>query len=106
LEHLKTKNEEVSKMRKNLYVISGTVQEFDHFALSKFNTNTIYRYVRDVNSLQGIQNPDGIFIGSWKQRSDIFQLLQVLLTRMISVKKRNAILAIYDYAYLYSLSKR
>ena len=38
-----------------------------------------YTYVRDVNVLRGILNPKGVFIGSWKERKDIKDIVQQLM---------------------------
>jgi hypothetical protein len=38
-----------------------------------------YTYVRDVNTLRGILNPKGVFIGSWKDRKDIGDIVQQLV---------------------------
>lgn len=45
-----------------------------------------YKYVHDVKVLRGIENPKGVFIGSWKQRVDIKDIVQQL---MIASRSKN-----------------
>ena len=44
-----------------------------------------YTYVRDVNTLRGISNPKGVFIGSWKERKDIKDIVQQLMVTQTHV---------------------
>lgn len=43
--------------------------------VSKIND---YKYVYDVTTLRGIHNPRGVFIGTWKKRKDIFDIVSTL----------------------------
>lgn len=38
-----------------------------------------YSYVRDVMMLRGISNPKGVFIGSWRERKDIREIVEQLM---------------------------
>jgi hypothetical protein len=38
-----------------------------------------YSYVRDVDTLRGILNPRGVFIGTWRERKDIKDIVQQLM---------------------------
>ncbi len=38
-----------------------------------------YSYVRDAMMLRGISNPRGVFIGSWRQRKDIRDIVEQLM---------------------------
>jgi hypothetical protein len=43
-----------------------------------------YSYVRDVMTLKGISNPRGVFIGTWKERKDILEIVQTLMMNSIN----------------------
>jgi hypothetical protein len=50
--------------------------------VSKIND---YSYVRDVTTLRGVSNPKGVFIGSWKERKDIKDIVQQLMVSQTHV---------------------
>ena len=67
----------------NLYVIAGGWEEYE-----KFKNNCLYSdrypnhkfvYVIDAYTFRGQENPDGIFIGTWYNRSDIDDIMIALL---------------------------
>ena len=66
-----------------LYVIAGDKKEFNDFLLRNDKTNqypnTIFVYVRSAEAFRGVQNPNGICIGTWKDRPDINEILNNLL---------------------------
>lgn len=37
-----------------------------------------YKYVYSIDTLRGVQNPSGVFIGSWRMRQDIFDIVGIL----------------------------
>lgn len=39
-----------------------------------------YKYVHNANVLRGIQDPHGVFIGTWKDRKDIRDIVSILMT--------------------------
>ncbi len=67
----------------NLFVISRTWEEYEKFKINCLNngkyTNHKMVYVSSVNILRGYNNPDGVFIGEWWERSDIDDIMLVLL---------------------------
>lgn len=40
-----------------------------------------YKYVHSANILRGTINPSGVFVGSWRQRKDIEEIIITLLQR-------------------------
>ena len=67
----------------NLFVISRTWEEYEKFKInclinSKYSDHKMV-YVSSVNILRGYNNPDGVFIGEWWERSDIDDIMLVLL---------------------------
>ena len=50
-----------------------------------------YTIVSNPDQLRGIRNPTGIFVGTWKQREDIFEILNMLLVTMIDPTKHRII---------------
>ena len=67
----------------NLFVIARTFEEYEKFKINCLNNskypNHKFVYVSSVNILRGYNNPDGVFIGEWWERSDIDDIMLVLL---------------------------
>ena len=67
----------------NLFVISRTWEEYERFKINCLNNGKYSDhkmvYVSSVNILRGYNNPDGVFIGEWRERSDIDDIMLVLL---------------------------
>jgi hypothetical protein len=69
-------------MNKYLYIIAGNRNEFAEYVHRKVSEMDIaastYRYVVDINSIRGLINPVGAFIGTWKERKDIVEIVAYL----------------------------
>jgi hypothetical protein len=62
------------------YIIAGNLAEFDQYRRTKpLSTTTDYVYVRAERQLIGIQNPHGVFYGSWRNRDNIKEIVQRLV---------------------------
>ena len=73
-----------------IYVIAGTADEAYNYINRKreerkriSNGETVrsiseYSYVHHVNVIRGIRNPTGVFVGTWRERKDIFDIVAVL----------------------------
>jgi hypothetical protein len=78
-----------------IYVIAGTAREATEWMKSNLQKRILngenvigmseYAYVTGVDTLRGIRNPHGVFIGSWKERLDIFDIVQQLMLSSIHV---------------------
>jgi hypothetical protein len=82
------------------YVIAGTNYEANYWIsvdLGKkylFNTSlnmSDYIIVSSPDQLMGMRDPTGIFVGTWRERKDIFELLNRLLVNMIDPIKHKII---------------
>lgn len=63
----------------NLFlVVAGTHQEFENYKRQNQFTSH-YRYVGSPDMLRGLRDPHGVFIGSWRQREDIKEILNNLI---------------------------
>ena len=66
-----------------LYVIAGTKKEFNDFVLKNVGSDryrdTNFCWVGHCDVFKGQVNPNGICIGTWKDRPDILDILQSLL---------------------------
>lgn len=77
-------------MREKIWVIAGSQAEYaDYVIAKKSNTTFKYVYVADVMYLRGTVNPHGVFIGTWKNRADILDIIHQL---QISSSTRNPVL--------------
>jgi len=66
-------------MKKRIYVVSGTHNEFMAYKLLKDDyENTNYVYVSSAQSLRGLRDPQGVFYGSWRKRNDILEIVEQL----------------------------
>lgn len=72
-------------------VIAGNAHEAKYWMINdlgkRYPSNTSlsmsdYIIVHNPDQLRGMRDPTGIFIGTWKQRKDIFELLNHLLVIM------------------------
>ena len=71
-----------------IYVIAGNEPEAYEYINRKLqerisNGDTKiddYKYVHDALVLRGIENPHGVFIGTWRQRKDIRDIVSILMT--------------------------
>ena len=56
------------------YIIAGNVDQYRNWAADKMSVNN-FLYVSGPDMLRGIENPHGIFIGTWYERWDIHDIL-------------------------------
>jgi len=80
-----------------IYVIAGTAREATEWIKGNLQKRILngetpigmseYAYVTGVDTLRGIRNPHGVFIGSWKERLDIFQIVEALMLSSIYVNR-------------------
>jgi len=50
-----------------------------------------YTVVNNPDQLRGMRDPTGIFVGSWRERKDIFEILNMLLVNMTIPSKHDII---------------
>jgi hypothetical protein len=77
-------------------VIAGTEHEANYWILQKYPRNTSlsmsdYSIVHNQDQLRGMRDPKGVFVGTWKQRKDIFEILNMLLVNMTIPSKHKII---------------
>jgi hypothetical protein len=74
------------------YIIAGNIDQYRNWAADKMSVNHC-QYVGGPDILRGIENPHGIFIGTWYERKDIQEILARLLasSRVENPELRKAI---------------
>ena len=75
----------VQSQTSKLFVIAGTHSEYKNYVHKKLNegSEAFYVYVSSVDALKGISDPHGVFIGSYKNRKDIRDILnQINIARI------------------------
>jgi len=81
-------------------VVAGTTHEANYWIIQnlgkKYPSNTSlsmsdYIIVHSPDQLRGRRDPSGIFIGTWRNRKDIFEILNMLLVQMIDPVKHKII---------------
>ena len=76
-------------MQGKYYVIAGNAIQAKEFIKRKslemwnkgdtFISLSHFVYVADVTTLRGVSDPHGFFIGTWRERKDIIEILYQLL---------------------------
>lgn len=64
-----------------IFVIAGTWNEFTYYTRDKILNGKSYVYVSSPDTLRGHQDIHGVFIGSWRERKEIVEILDALLIR-------------------------
>ena len=74
------------------YIIAGNIDQYRNWAADKMSVNHC-QYVGGPDILRGIENPHGVFIGTWYERKDIQEILARLLatSRVENPELRKAI---------------
>ena len=81
-------------------VVAGTQHEANYWIIQdlgkKYPSNTSlsmsdYIIVHSPDQLRGMRDPKGIFIGTWRNRKDIFEILNMLLVQMTDQTKHKII---------------
>ncbi len=77
-----------------IYVVAGTGEEARRWINSNIEKRakigmpyslSDYVYVANADKLRGIQDPHGVFVGNWKGRADIFDIVQQLMMQSIHI---------------------
>lgn len=63
------------------FVIAGNWNEFTYYTRDKILDGTSYVYVSSPETLHGHHDIHGVFIGTWRERKDIADILDTLITR-------------------------
>jgi len=75
-------------MNEKIYVIAGTLWQAKEWIMQDIEkkypndpsvTISHYVYVDSASRLRGLNNPHGVFIGTWRSRSDIKEIVETLL---------------------------
>ncbi len=62
------------------FVIAGTLDQYNYYIRAK-SFDKLYVYVSSPDTLRGHQDVHGVFIGTWRERSDIVEILDAVITR-------------------------
>jgi hypothetical protein len=81
-----------------IYVIAGTASQATDWVKSNLQKRILngetpigmseYAYVTGVDTLRGIRDPHGVFVGAWRDRKDILEIVQTLIGSSIHVNKQ------------------
>jgi hypothetical protein len=61
------------------YIIAGTYEQYKHWLRTKIFSPSTHVYVTNSDTLIGVYNPRGWFIGTWRDRDDMEEIFEVLL---------------------------
>lgn len=69
-------------MKERVWVIAGNESQFHNYVRNKpLNGDKKYFYVYSADTLRGFVNPHGVFVGGWRFRKDIGDILHELNVR-------------------------
>jgi hypothetical protein len=80
-----------------IFVIAGTVQQATEWITQDLEkkspsnnllSRTDYVRVDGVDRLRGVQDPHGVFIGTWRERKDIYEIVQTLIYNTLHLNKQ------------------
>ncbi len=84
-----------------IHIVAGNFSEFQDFVIKKrqMGFHFEYRYVRDVDSIRGLDRIRGLYIGTYKDRPDLSEIQEFI---HIIKSKHNFYenIAWHDYRYL------
>jgi hypothetical protein len=60
------------------WVIAGTFDQANLYAKQNRQDGVVYKFVSRPDMIRGFVNPHGVFIGTWKDRDDILEILDIL----------------------------
>ncbi|MFZ9457155.1 MAG: hypothetical protein ACO27B_07045 [Ilumatobacteraceae bacterium] len=67
-------------MKNRIWVIAGNESQFHDYVRNKpLNGDTKYSYVYRPETLRGFRDPHGVFVGSWRTRPDIIDIVETLM---------------------------
>lgn len=72
-----------------IYIIAGNKTQYDVFIgkLPISEHPTLYHYVSGPDSVRGIRDPHGLFIGTWSMRPDIVDIVTNLIAASVTQNK-------------------
>jgi hypothetical protein len=80
-----------------IFVVAGTSHEANYWIINhlakRYPSNTSasmsdYVYVSSPDTLKGVRDPHGVFVGNWRDRPDIYEIVQTLIWSSIHVNKK------------------
>ena len=98
-----------------IYVVAGNHQEFIHYRKVKFEdlqvTSNPVNFgdiinVSSTNVLRGVQDPHGVFIGTWRMHKDIGDIIDVLQMCQKNAFSNRSLLVLKDDWEKYQASQR
>ena len=66
------------------YVVAGNWNEFINYTKNRVDDDTMYIYVSGIDSIRGLDEISGVFIGTFQNRPDIVDIRNTIL----SIKSR------------------
>jgi len=72
-------------------VIAGNYDQATIWMHARQKQTVTHTIVHNVDQLRGRRDPSGVFVGTWRERADIFEILNMLLVQMIDPSKHKII---------------
>lgn len=57
------------------YIIAGSYNQYRLYVREHYFDKTQYKFVSDVDSIKGLSDISGVFIGTWADRDDIMDII-------------------------------
>ena len=72
-------------------VIAGNYDQANIWMHARQKQTVTHTVVHNADQLRGMRNPSGVFVGTWREREDIFEILNMLLVIMTDPIKHDRI---------------
>ena len=72
-------------------VIAGSYDQAKIWMHAKQKQTVTHTIVHNADQLRGMRDPSGVFVGTWRERADIFEILNMLLVNMTEPSKHKII---------------
>jgi hypothetical protein len=72
-------------------VIAGNYDQANIWMHARQKRTVTHTVVHNADQLRGMRNPSGVFVGTWREREDIFEILNMLLVIMTDPIKHDRI---------------
>jgi hypothetical protein len=65
-----------------ILVIAGSYDQANIWMHARQKRTVTHTVVHNADQLRGMRDPSGVFVGTWRERKDIFEILNMLLVNM------------------------
>ena len=80
----------------NFYVIAGNYDEYLEYSRKNPHDGKRIIFVQDQETFRGVENPEGVLIGTWRNRADIKNVLHALYVYTTDIQRATKIRILFQ----------